>query len=99
MDHSKWRAKKNEHWEGIILIRTFVLKAVNNESKKLTHHNHKVIDRIAEQSASVIIQVSKESKLRIHLNLKRPSFSFTYSFKFTYKCFARLAFHNSYKRY
>ena len=80
-----------------MLIRTFVLKVVNNESKKLTHH--KVIDRIAKQSASVIIQVSKESKLRIHLNLKRPSFSFTYSFKFTYKCFARLAFHNSYKRY
>ena len=96
-DHSKWRAKKNEHGEGIILIRTFVLKVINNESKKLTHD--KVIDRIAEQTASVIIQVSKESKLRIHLNLKRSGFSFTYSFKFTYKCFARLAFHNSYKRY
>ena len=25
--------------------------------------------------------------------------SFTYSFKFTFKCFVRLAFHNSYERY
>ena len=25
--------------------------------------------------------------------------SFTYSFKFTYKCFVRLTFHNSYERY
>ena len=81
-DHSKWRAKKNEHGEGIILIRTFVLKVINNESKKLTHD--KVIDRIAEQTASVIIQVNKESKLRIHPNLRMPRFSFTRSFKFTY---------------
>ena len=94
-DHYKWRAKKNEHGEGIILIRTFVLKVINNERKKLTHHE--IIDCIAEQTASVTIQVSKESKLRIHPNLRRPRFSFTYSFKFTYKCFVRLAFHNSYE--
>ena len=49
-----------------------VVKVVNNERKKLTHHE--IIDRIAEKSVSVIIQVSKESKLRIHLNLN--SFKF-----------------------
>ena len=65
------------------------------KEKKLTHHE--IIDRIAEQTALVIIQVSKESKLRIHPNLRKPRFSFTYSFKFTYKCFARLALHNSYE--
>ena len=63
-----------------MLIRTFVLKVINNERKKLTHHE--IIDRIAEQTASVIIQVSKESKFRIHPNLPRSRFSFTYSFKF-----------------
>ena len=94
-DHSKWTAKKNKHGEGIMLIQTFVLKVINNERKKLTHHE--IIDRIAEQTALVIIQVSKESKLRIHPNLRKPRFSFTYSFKFTYKCFARLALHNSYE--
>ena len=81
--HSKWRAKKNEHGEGIMPIRTFVLKVINNERKWLTHHE--IIDHTAEQTASVIVQVSKESKLRIHSNLWRPRFSFTYSFKFTYK--------------
>ena len=81
--HSKWRANDNEHGEGIIFIRTFVLKVINNERKKLTHH--KIIDRSAEQTASVIIQVSKESKLRIHPNLQRPCFSCTYSVKFTCK--------------
>ena len=65
--------------------------------KKLTHHE--ITDCIAEQTASVIIQVSKESKLRIHPNLRRPRFSFTHSFKFTYKYFLRLAFHNGYERY
>ena len=78
-----------------MLIGTFFLKVINNERKKLT--NHEIIDCIAEQTSSVIIQVSKESKLRIHRNLRRPSFSFTYLFKFTYKCFVRLAFHNSYE--
>ena len=62
-DYSKWRAKENEHGEGIMLIRTFVLKVINNERKKLTHHE--IIYRIAEETASVIIQVSKESKSRI----------------------------------
>ena len=80
-----------------MLIPTFVLKVINNERKKLAHHQ--IIDCIAEQTVSVIIQVSKESKLKIHPNLRRPRFSFTYSFKFTYKYFIRLAFHNSYVRY
>ena len=79
-----------------MLIRTFVLK-VNNERKKITHYE--IIDRIAKQFASVIIQESKESRLRIYPNLRRPHFSFTYSFKFTYKCFIRLTFHNSCERY
>ena len=43
-----------------MLIRTFVIKVINNERKKLTHHE--IIDCIAEQTASVIIQASKESK-------------------------------------
>ena len=90
-------SKEKRTWGGNNTHPNVCSKSNNNESKKLTHD--KVIDRIAEQTVSVIIQVSKESKLRIHLNLKRPGFSFTYSFKFTYKCFARLAFHNSYKRY
>ena len=33
--HSKWRANDNEHGEGIIFIRTFVLKVINNERKKI----------------------------------------------------------------
>ena len=67
------------------------------KEKKLTHHE--IIDSIAEQTESVITQVCKDSKLWIHSNLQGPPFSFTYSFKFTYKCFARLAFHNTYERY
>ena len=50
----------------------------------LTHHE--IIDRIAQQIVLVITQLCKESKLRIHPNLRPPSFSFTYSFKFTYFC-------------
>ena len=96
-DHSKLRAKKNGHGEWIMLIQTFVLKVINNKRKKIIHHE--IIDRIAEQTATAIIQVSKESKLRIHPNLRRPRFSFTYSFKFTCKYFVRLAFYNSYERY
>ena len=65
-----------------MLIRTFILKVMNNERKILTHH--KITDRIAEQLESVITQVYRESKLWIHPNLRRPSFLFTYSFKFTY---------------
>ena len=79
-----------------MLIQTLVLKVINDERKKLIHHD--IIDRIAEQTASVIIQVSKESKLRTHPNLRRLRFSFTYSFKFAYECFVRLAFHKSYGR-
>ena len=59
-----------------MLVRTFVLKIINNERKKVTHRE--MIDRIAEQSESVIFQVCKESKLWIHPNLRRPRFSFTY---------------------
>ena len=64
--------------------------------KKLTYYE--IIDCIAEQTVSMIIQMSKESKLRIHPNLRRTRFSFTYPFKFTFKCFVRFAFHN-YERY
>ena len=59
-----------------MLIQKFVLKVIDNERKKLTHHE--ITDRIAEQTASITIQVSKESKLRIHPNLRRSRFSFTY---------------------
>ena len=71
-----------------MLIPIFVLKVINNERQKLTHHQ--IIDRIAEQTASVIIQTSKE--LRIHSNIRRPCFSFTYSFKFTYECCVWIGF-------
>ena len=80
-----------------MLMQTFVLTVIKNERKKLIHHE--IIDRIAKQNSSVIIHVSKESKLRIHPNLRRLRFSFAYSFKFTYKGFVRLAFHNSYEQY
>ena len=66
-----------------MLIRTFVLKIINNERKKLTHYE--IIDCIAEQTEAVITQVYKESKLRIYPNLQWLCFSFTYSFKFTYE--------------
>ena len=35
-DHSKWRASKNEHRGGIMLIRMLVLKVLNDERKKST---------------------------------------------------------------
>ena len=41
-----------------MLIRTFVLKVINNERKILT--NNEVIDCIAEQIESVVTQVCKE---------------------------------------
>ena len=50
-------SKQKRIWEGIILIRTFVLKVINNERKILT--SHEIIDRIAEQIESVITQVGK----------------------------------------
>ena len=80
-----------------MLIRMFVLKVITNERKKLTHHE--IIDRTAEETAPVIIQVSKKSILRIHPSLRRLRSSFTYSFTFPYKCLLRLAFNNSYERY
>ena len=64
------------------------------KEKKLTHHE--IIDFIAKQTESVITKVCKESKSWIHPNLRRSHFSFTYSFKFTYKCFVKFAFHNNY---
>ena len=60
-DRFKWRAKKNEHGEGIMLIRTFVLKVINNERKKLTHHE--INDRIAEQTAAG--DHSREKRIKI----------------------------------
>ena len=75
-------SKQKQTWGGIMLIRTFVLKVANNDRKILTHHE--IFDRITEQIEPVITQVCKESKLWIHPNLRRPSFSFTYSFTFTY---------------
>ena len=44
-----------------MLFQTFVIKVTNNEWKKLTRHE--IIDRISEQTESVITQVCKESKL------------------------------------
>ena len=41
-----------------MLIRRFIVKLIINERKKLIHHE--IIDRIAEQTGSVIIHVSKE---------------------------------------
>ena len=66
-----------------MLNRTFVLKVINNERKKLT--DYEIIYRISEQTVAVITQVCKESKLWTHPNLRRPCFSFAYSFKFTYE--------------
>ena len=37
---------------GIMLIRTFAIKVMNNERKILTHH--KIIDHIAEEIAQII---------------------------------------------
>ena len=53
-----------------MLIQTFVLKVITNERKILTDH-----DSMVEQIQSVITQVCKESKLWIHPNFRRPSFS------------------------
>ena len=58
-----------------MLIASFDLKLINNKRKILTHQE--IIGRIAEQIKSVITQVCKESKLWIHSNLRRPSFSFS----------------------
>ena len=44
---------------GIMLIRRFVLKVINNERKILTQYE--IADRIAEQIMSVITEVCKES--------------------------------------
>ena len=65
-----------------MLIRTFVLKIINNETKYLTHHE--IIDCTAHELVSVIAQMCKEIKMWIHSTLQRLNFSLTYSFKFTY---------------
>ena len=46
---------QKQTWGGIMLIRTFVLKVINNERKILTHQE--IIDHIVEQIESVIFQV------------------------------------------
>ena len=50
-------SKQKRTWEGIMLIRTFVLNVLNNESKILTSHD--ITDRNAEQIEPVITQVCK----------------------------------------
>ena len=67
-----------------MLIRIFVLKVTNNKRNILTHHE--TIDLMSEQTKMVITQVCKESKLLVHPNFQRRSFSLTFSFKFTYFC-------------
>ena len=57
-----------------MLIRLFDSKIIYNNRKCLT--DHEIIDRIAEQIESVITQMCRESKFWIHLNSRRPSFSF-----------------------
>ena len=57
-----------------MLIRTFDPKIMNNDRKCLT--DHEIIDRVAEQTESVITQMCRESKFCIYLNLRRPSISF-----------------------
>ena len=54
-DNSNWKANKSEHGEGIMLIRTFVLKVISNDRKILIPHE--IIDCIAENIVSVITQV------------------------------------------
>ena len=41
-------SKQKRTWGGIMLIRTFILKVINNQIKILT--DHKIVDRDAEQS-------------------------------------------------
>ena len=75
---------KGSMGKGIILIWTFVVKVIINERKVLTHHES--IDCIAEKIVSVTTRVCNETKLWIHSNLRRPRFSFAYSYKLSYFC-------------
>ena len=59
-------SKEKRTWEGDNAHSNFRSKS-NNGRKKST--DYEIIDRIAEQTASVIIQVKKESKSRIHPKL------------------------------
>ena len=45
-------SKQKQTWGGTMLIRTLVLKVINNERKILTHHE--IIDCIAEQIELII---------------------------------------------
>ena len=81
-EQSKWRTNKSELGEVYNAHPKVRSKVIKNEIKVLTHHE--TIDRIAEKTVLVITQMCIESKLWIHPNLRRPSFSFTYLFKFTY---------------
>ena len=67
-----------------MLIRVFVLKVINNERKILIHLE--IIDHRAKKIESVITQVCKESTLWIYPQLRWPSFSLTFSFKFACFC-------------
>ena len=80
-DHSKWRANKNEHGKGKMLIRTLFLKVINNERKILTHHE--IIDCIAEQIVQTIKTVDS-SELKAAKSLIYSVTQLVYSFKFTY---------------
>ena len=53
-------SKQKRTW-GIMLIRIFILRVINNGRKILAYHE--IIGRIVEQILSVISQVWKESKL------------------------------------
>ena len=64
--------KQKQTWVGIMLIRTFVLKVMNDERKIL--NDHVMIDRVAEKTESVITQVCKKQKLWILLNLTAVKF-------------------------
>ena len=78
-------SKQNWTQGGDNAHQTFVLKVKITKEKKLTHCE--ITDCITEQTGLVITQVCKESKLWVYLDLWQPCFSFTYTFKLTYKCF------------
>ena len=58
------KSKQNENRKGIMLIRTFVLKVINNERKILTHRE--IIDPIAGKIVSLQrIKIVHSSKLTV----------------------------------
>ena len=78
-------------------MRTLALKVINNNRKKINppcnNWSYYTANWVGDHSSLQRIKIEDSSKL------KRPRFSLTYSFKLTYKCLARLAFHKSYERY